>query len=57
MAKEKAVFNDNYIFGLDIGTRSIVGVVGYNDEGKFHVMAYARYRENSNRSPLCAISA
>ncbi len=41
MSNEKAMLNDNYIFGLDIGTRSIVGVVGYNEEGKFHVMAHA----------------
>ena len=28
-----------YVFGLDIGTRSIVGTVGYLSEGKFHVVA------------------
>ena len=27
------------IFGLDIGTRSIVGTVGYLNGGKFHVLA------------------
>ena len=31
---------DNYIFGLDIGTRSIVGTVGYREnENKFVVVA------------------
>lgn len=27
------------IFGLDIGTRTIIGVVGYEEDGKFHVVA------------------
>jgi len=31
--------NDNLIFGLDIGTRSIVGIVGYQQQGAFHVVA------------------
>ena len=34
--KEKT---EKYVFGLDIGTRSIVGTVGYLSEGKFHVAA------------------
>ena len=29
------------VFGLDIGTRSIVGTVGYNDKDKFNVVAMA----------------
>lgn len=32
--------NDNYIFGLDIGTRSIVGLVGYKVNDDFNVIAY-----------------
>ena len=32
--------NDNYIFGLDIGTRSIVGIVGYKIDDIFNVIAY-----------------
>lgn len=36
----KAHNNDHYIFGLDIGTRSIVGVVGYKDEQRFNVIAH-----------------
>ncbi len=39
------------VFGLDIGTRSIVGTVGYMGGGKFHVLAqYAR--EHDTRSML-----
>lgn len=34
------------VFGLDIGTRSIVGTVGYMNNGKFHVIAqYAKEHE------------
>jgi len=33
--------NDNYIFGLDIGTRSVVGIVGYKVGSQFKVEAYA----------------
>lgn len=34
------------VFGLDIGTRSIVGTVGYLNGGKFHVLGqYAREHE------------
>ena len=40
MAESNKTLNDNYIFGLDIGTRSIVGVVGYKSEGRFHVVAH-----------------
>ena len=29
------------IFGLDIGTRSIVGTVGYREQERFHVVAMA----------------
>ncbi len=31
---------DNMVFGLDIGTRSIVGSVGYMDRNKFKVVAH-----------------
>ncbi len=27
----------DYVFGLDIGTRNVVGTVGYNDDNGFHV--------------------
>ena len=32
-------FPEPLIFGLDIGTRSIVGTVGYKENNKFHVIA------------------
>ncbi len=31
--------SNNYVFGLDIGTRSCVGIVGYMEDKKFHVCA------------------
>ena len=39
------------VFGLDIGTRSIVGTVGYLNGEKFHVVAQ-RSREHETRSML-----
>lgn len=39
------------IFGLDIGTRSIVGTVGYLSGGKFHVMAQ-HAKEHETRAML-----
>lgn len=39
------------IFGLDIGTRSIVGTVGYLNSGKFHVVAQ-RAKEHETRAML-----
>lgn len=39
------------VFGLDIGTRSIVGTVGYLNGGKFHVMAQ-RFKEHETRAML-----
>lgn len=39
------------VFGLDIGTRSIVGTVGYRDGGKFHVLAQ-RSLEHETRAML-----
>lgn len=39
------------VFGLDIGTRSIVGTVGYLGGGKFHVLAQ-HSREHETRSML-----
>ena len=35
----EAYTKQKYVFGLDIGTRSIVGTVGYLLDGKFHVVA------------------
>ncbi len=39
------------VFGLDIGTRSIVGTVGYMNNGKFHVLAQ-RAKEHETRAML-----
>ncbi len=39
------------VFGLDIGTRSIVGTVGYMNGGKFHVMAQCS-KEHETRAML-----
>lgn len=50
MAKVKAN-QDNLIFGLDIGTRSIVGTVGYLKGDKFHVAAQC-VREHETRAML-----
>lgn len=42
---------DELVFGLDIGTRSIVGVVGYLEHRIFHVVAMAQ-EEHETRSML-----
>lgn len=39
------------VFGLDIGTRSIVGTVGYLDNGIFHIIAQ-KVKEHESRSML-----
>lgn len=39
------------VFGLDIGTRSIVGTVGYLNNGRFHVLAQ-RFCEHDTRAML-----
>ena len=33
------MINNKYVFGLDIGTRSIVGTVGYMERDRFVVVA------------------
>ena len=50
MAKVKKG-NDNYVFGLDIGTRSIVGTVGYIVSDKFHVVGQC-VKEHETRAML-----
>lgn len=42
---------DDLVFGLDIGTRSIVGVAGYMNRNRFHVVAMA-VKEHSTRAML-----
>lgn len=44
-------YQEKLIFGLDIGTRSIVGTVGYKDGDKFVVLAQ-RSREHESRSMI-----
>ena len=43
--------SENVVFGLDLGTRSVVGTVGYMDKGRFYCMAQ-RMREHETRSML-----
>ncbi|MCR5676104.1 MAG: rod shape-determining protein [Lachnospiraceae bacterium] len=42
---------ENMVFGLDLGTRSVVGTVGYMDKGRFYCVAQ-RVREHETRSML-----
>lgn len=42
---------DDLVFGLDIGTRNIVGVVGFMDREIFHVVAMAQ-KEHETRAML-----
>ena len=44
-------FPGQLVFGLDIGTRSIVGTVGYRIGGKFHVVTQS-VREHQTRAML-----
>ncbi len=50
MAEAKK-FPGQLVFGLDIGTRSIVGTVGYRTGGKFHVVKQS-IREHQTRAML-----
>lgn len=42
---------NNYVFGLDIGTRSLVGTVGYLTDKTFNVIAMA-VKEHETRAML-----
>lgn len=44
-------YNDKLVFGLDIGTRSIVGSVGYMEKNRFHVIAHY-VKEHETRAML-----
>jgi cell division protein FtsA len=46
-----AAIRDDLVFGLDIGTRNIVGVVGYLDRRGFHIVAMAQ-KEHETRAML-----
>lgn len=48
---EAMKFPGQLVFGLDIGTRSIVGTVGYRTGGKFHVVSQS-IREHGSRTML-----
>lgn len=48
---DTAHVNSDYVFGLDIGTRSIVGVVGYLEHETFHIVAMSQV-EHETRSML-----
>lgn len=50
MAENKA-YPEHMVFGLDIGTRSLVGSVGYMDKGKFNVVAHY-VKEHETRAML-----
>ena len=39
---EKNSYMGQLVFGLDIGTRSIVGTVGYKEDNRFVVVAQKR---------------
>ena len=43
--------NDKYVFGLDIGTRSVVGTVGYFEDDRFKVVCQ-RSKEHETRSMI-----
>jgi len=43
--------NDNIVFGLDIGTRSVVGIVGYRQADAFHILA-AQTKMHDTRSMI-----
>ncbi len=44
-------YNEKLVFGLDIGTRSIVGSVGYMEKNRFHVIAHY-VKEHETRAML-----
>ena len=48
---DKKRSTDNLIFGLDIGTRSVVGSVGYMERDKFNVVAHY-VKEHDTRAML-----
>lgn len=48
---EVKVYKERPVFGLDIGTRSVVGTIGYKDDEKFVVIAQ-EIREHRTRAML-----
>ncbi len=49
--EERVNYPGQLVFGLDIGTRSIVGTVGYKDENQFYVIAQAM-KEHESRAMM-----
>jgi cell division ATPase FtsA len=44
------ILDNDLIFSLDIGTRTIIGIVGeYTEDGKFNILAYSK-KEHSRRN-------
>ena len=48
---QKSIDTDKLVFGLDIGTRSIVGTVGYREGSNFHVLGQES-KEHETRAML-----
>ncbi|MBR6698244.1 MAG: rod shape-determining protein [Lachnospiraceae bacterium] len=51
MAKKLNVEQDNMVFGLDIGTRSVVGIIGYKTNNSFHIVAMS-VKEHESRAMI-----
>ena len=49
--EQSMTYQGQLVFGLDIGTRSLVGTVGYKEEEEFHVVAQC-VREHDTRAML-----
>lgn len=49
--EEKITYPGQLVFGLDIGTRSIVGTVGYKEEDQFYVVAQIM-KEHESRAMM-----
>ena len=48
---DNVIYPEQFVFGLDIGTRSIVGTIGYMDKNGFHVIAM-EIKEHDTRAML-----
>ncbi|MGN0374422.1 MAG: cell division FtsA domain-containing protein [Butyrivibrio sp.] len=48
---DNVICPEQFVFGLDIGTRSIVGTIGYMDKNGFHVIAM-EIKEHDTRAML-----
>ncbi|MFW6015008.1 MAG: cell division protein FtsA [bacterium] len=41
------IIDEPFVFGLDIGTRSVVGIVGYKQENKFYIIGHHIVEHNT----------